>query len=186
MPRRGKKKTAEDLDRAFELAVIVTTFISGTLAQVVGAEQKIDLPPIIANIRRLSIIFIFPSILTILFWITINFMDDETWKMRLKVYSWSSIIFLLILECTELYTICRPPNYPEWLVYPLIIPILFAMAFPLIPFLLIKKILNRYKTVLLDTEFFTEKGMLGTLKRYVPFLLSYIVFWTSFFIATLT
>lgn len=184
MPRKGSKKIVEGLDHAFELALVLITVISGIIAQFVADEQQINLPPIIANMRRLSIVFVFPSILTISAWIVIYFIDDETQKMRLKTYAWSSIIFLIVLEVTELCVLCRPPRFPEWLNFLILFPFGLSMFFPLIPLLLIEHILNRYKTVLKDIDFFTWKGKFGTLKRYTPFLLSYIVFWLAFFAAT--
>ena len=179
MPRT-QKKIVEDLDHAFELAFVLITVIAGILAQFVSTEQEVKLPPIIANMRRLSIGFIFPSILTIVSWIAIHFSDDETKRMHLRTYSWTSIIFLAILEVSELYVICRPESYPEWINFPLLFPFLLGMIFPLIPLLLTRRILNRYRIILRDIPFFTDRGKLGTLRRYMSFVLSYIVFWLSF------
>jgi hypothetical protein len=98
MPKKGKNGTViEELNHAFELTLIIITIVSGIVSQLISIEQQIGVPPIIANVQRFSIIFIFPTVLTILVWILTYFFDDETQKMHLRVYAWSSIIFLSIL-----------------------------------------------------------------------------------------
>ena len=185
MPRKSKKEIIKGLDHAFELALILMTVISGILVQFVATEEEIKLPPIISNMPRLSIVFIFPSILTILTWIATYFIDNETQKMRLRTYAWSSITFLALLEVFELYVLCTPPNFPEWINDTvLVVFVLGVIVFPFIPVLFVKKILNRYRTVLKDIDFFSRKGRLATLLRYTPFLLSYMVFWLTFYGAT--
>jgi len=180
MPRKSKK-IVENLDHAFELTLIIITIISATIAQIVASdEQEINIPPIIANMQRLSIVFIFPSIVTILAWIAIYFTDNETLRMRLRTYAWSSVIFLIIVEIIELFAVCSPQSYPQWVDSILMSMIFITLFFPFIPFLLIVLILDRYKIVLKNIDFFTEKGKVGTSKRYIPFCLSYIAFWITF------
>ena len=184
MPRKSKKKIIENLDHAFELTLILITILSGTIAQFVADEQEVNLPPIIANMQRLSIVFIVPSILTILAWIAIYFIDDENWKMGLKTYAWSSIILLMIIEVIELFAVCRPPSYPEWINHFATAIIFVSLFLPLIPLWLIIQVLNRYKTVLKDIDFFTREGKVGKIKRYGPFVLALTVFWITYFATT--
>jgi len=181
--KKREKEIIEGLDHAFEFSLILITIISGTITQFVATDQQVDLPPIIANIRRLSIVFVFPSILTILTWVAIYFVDDETNKMRLRMFAWSTNIFLMMTAITELYVICLPPNSPQWVFIPLLIPVFGGMLLPFIPVVLIETIMNRYKTVLKDTDFFVKKGRFWWIKRYTPFALSYVSFWLSFLVS---
>jgi len=175
-----KKETVRELDHAFELALILINILSGILAQYTTMEQKeIVLPPIVANVRRVSIVFVFPTILIILAWVTSYFSDDETWRMRLKTYAWSSLIFLTLLASTEFYVISLPTNSPEWTLFPIAIPILPGMVFPIIPWLLMRKVLRRYKMEVGDIRFFAE-GKLGRLNRWLPFFLAWVIFWAAF------
>lgn len=180
MPRKDRKKSIEDLDHAFELALILITIISGIIAQAATGEEKEVLPPIVANIRRISIVFVFPTVFTILAWIGIYLIDGETWKMRLRTYAWGTILILLFFEVVELYTICLPPDYPQWVAILSTFFILISLLAPLIPLLLMTKILKRYKTALKDINFFTKEGKLATFLRYIPFCWSWITFWLAF------
>lgn len=180
-----KKETAKELDHAFELALILINILFGILAQYATTEQKeISLPPIIANLRRVSIVFVFPTILMILAWVVSYFFDDETWRMRLKTYAWRSLIFLTFLASTEFYVISLPQNPPEWAFYLLIIPLLFGLFLPIIPVWLMRKVLRRYRMELENIRFFAE-GKLGRLNRWLPFLLALCIFWAAFIMAML-
>lgn len=181
MPRKSKKKVIGDLDHAFEFALILITIISGIIAQATTGEEKELLPPIIANIRRISIVFVFPTIFTISAWIGIYFIDDETWKMRLRTYAWGTTLILLFFQIIELYTICLHKDYPQWVGILSVIFIGFSLMAPIIPLWLLSKILMRYKTVLKDISFFTEEGKWAWIKRYTPFFWSWITFWLAFF-----
>jgi len=179
------KKIIEDIDHAFELMLVIIVLISGMIVQLVGSPQQvISLPPIIANMHRVSIVFVFPSILIVLAWITAYFQDDETQKMRLKAFAWCLVLFLAIFEVFELYTVSRPENFPEWLNFPLVVLLLFGMLIPIIPYWLYRKILKRYKLVLQSTNFFAS-GKLAMLFRYLPLLFAYIFFWFAFYLAIL-
>lgn len=197
MPQERKKKIIEDSDHAFELALILVTIISGILAQYVPTQLEINLPPIIADMRRLSVVFIFPLILTILAWIIIYFTDNESWKMRLRTYAWSSIIFSVLLGVVEFYVICLS-KHVEWIDYIFVLgPFLFGLFIPIIPILLMRQVLKRYKMALGTIDYFSEGRKIpilyllkaplasGTLRRWAPFFLSYIVFWLAFFLTTL-
>lgn len=181
MSRPNKRKIAEDLDHAFELALILSSVISGTLAQYVSVTQEIDLPPIIANLKRLSIVFVFPFVLTVLLWITMYFTDNETWKMRLRTYAWSSIIFSGILGAIEFSVVCNVTTVSESLeALVFIFPTLLGIIFPIIPLVLIMIVLRRYKVALGDTDFFAN-GKRSLILRYTPLFFSYATFWLSLY-----
>lgn len=186
-------KKIENMDHAFELSLILVTIISGILAQYVPTEVEINLPPVIASMRRVSIIFVFPMILTIFAWIVSCFVDSESLKMHLRSYSWSSIIFSGILGVIEFYVVCSPKGSPEWLhaVF-LFILVIFGLMFPIIPIFFTWRILERYKMAYGTAWPFPykeEMGKLGRLVRYcifaLPFVLSCGVFWLAFLWTTL-
>ncbi|MDH5745057.1 MAG: hypothetical protein OEZ52_16065 [Candidatus Aminicenantes bacterium] len=181
MPRKSKKEIIEELDHAFELALILISIISGIIAQYAGTEQQEFLPPIIANMRRLSITFVFPIILTIVAWISTYFIDDENWKMRLRTYAWSSVVFSMLLEIIIFYVVCRPKNYPVWMDFPFALLLFLSQIIPIVPVFLVKNILKRYKTVLKDIKVFAEGKFRTFVNLYVPFLSSWIIFWLAFF-----
>lgn len=99
----------------------------------------------------------------------------------MRTYAWGSIISNGLLGVTEFIVICRPPSWVFDL--SLIFLVFLGLLFPVIPFLLVRKILKRYKLVLGDIDFFSEKGKLESVKRYSPFGLSYVVFWLTFLLA---
>jgi len=202
MSNKSKKKILEDCDHAFELTLILITIMLGILSQYVPTELEINLPPIIANMRRLSIIFIFPLSLTILAWITIYLIDNDYRKMHFRIYAWGSIIFSGFFGVIEFFVICHPiSSHPTWIdnVYSLFLLILtlLGLLIPTIPILLIKRILERYKMALGNTKFFESNRKIPipflfrvpitieTLIRYTPFALSYIVFWLAVFLTML-
>lgn len=186
-------KKIEGMDHAFELSLILISIISGILVSYVPTEAEIDLPPIIASIKRLAIVFVFPSILTILAWVLIYFIDNESLKMHLRSYAWSSIIFSGIIGVVEFYIICCPKTYRLGLDFVIVfVPVICGLVFPIIPFLLMWRILNRYKTAYSTISFFSYETkirkfgrVLGKIVRYLPFIFSYVVFWLAFAWATL-
>jgi len=178
MPRKSRREIVKELDHAFELALILITVISATIAQFVTTEQKINLPPIIANMQRLSIVFIFPATLAIIAWISIYFIDDESWQMRLKTYAWASITTLALFQVFELFTLCMPKTYPRWLDF--FIVLFFSAGMFFIPWLLTEKVLERYKMALKNINFFTVEGSRSKLIQLIPLFLSWVVFWLTF------
>jgi len=184
MPR-NRSKVIQELDHAFELALLLLSIILAIMAQFTVGEYQEFLPPIIGNIRRLSIVFIFPTILTIIAWITIYFINSETWKMRLRTYAWGSIILLTFFEISEFYVICRPSIYPPWLDFLMVLFLGPSVLFPVFSWWLIGKVLERYQIALKENEFFKGEGKLAKLKRRLPFLISWGIFWLAFYWATL-
>ena len=172
----------ENLDHAFEVALILVTIISATFGQYASTGQEMHLPPIVADLRRLSIVFILPSILAIMAWIGVYFTVSENWKMYLRTYAWSLLLFLMFLELLEFYVICGFTERPEWWSYTLIIPILFCLFVPIIPLLLIKRVLKGYERALRYKahRFFVLDGKLTLLRKYLPFILSWLTFWLVF------
>ena len=179
-------KKIEHLDHAFEVTLILVTIISATFAQYATVEQKIQLPPIIADLRILSIIFVFPSILAIIVWIGVHFTDDENRKMYLRTYAWSQLLFLVFMELLEFYVICGPTEgrpQIEWWFDLMVIPIFLYLVFPIIPLLLIEKILRGYEVALRYTahDFFVMKKnrksaiCIFIIKKYLPFVLSWLI-----------
>jgi hypothetical protein len=186
MPRINKNRIIGDADHAFEFVLIIITIISGIIAQAATGEEQHFLPPIIENIRKMSVVLVFPTIFTVAVWIFIYFTDDENWKMRYRTYSWGTALILLFFEAIELYMICLPKNHPEWAVAVPIFVGVVTFLVPVIPFLLLSRILGHYKTVLKDIPFYTEEGIWAIVKRYVPFVLSCATFWFLFFGAVYT
>jgi len=194
MSRQDSNKEIENLDHAFEVALILVTVISATFAQYATVEQ-LQLPPIIADLRILSIIFIFPSILAIIVWIGVHFTDDENRKMYLRTYAWSLLLFLIFIELLEFYVICVPTEgRSEWWFNLIFIPFLLYLIVPLIPLLLIEKILGGYEVALKYTahDFFVMKNnrksaiCVFVIKKYLPFALSWLTFWLVYFAGTST
>jgi hypothetical protein len=186
MPRINKNRIVGDMDHAFEVVLIIITIISGIVAQAATGEEQQFLPPIIENIRKMSVVFVFPTIFTVAVWIFIYFTDDENWRMRYRTYSWGTALILLSFEATELYVICLPKNHPEWAVDVPIFVGFVSFIVPVIPFLLLLRILGRYKTVLKDIPFYTEEGIWAKVKRYGPYVLSCATFWFLFLGAAYT
>lgn len=183
MQPEDTKEVAKDLDHAYELALILSSVLSGILSQYVSIQQELNLPPIIANLRRLSLIFIFPTILMILAWIMIYFTDNKTWKMRFRTYSWSSLFFLVGAEIVEFYVILVPKGSPVWVFFP-IAPFLIGFLIPVIPFYAVKKVLKRYRISFNETAFYCRKGRTGKILRYAPAFIAYLIFWLSFYLTT--
>jgi len=182
MPIKNNEKMVKDLDHAFELTLILSSLISGIMAQYVSVTQEITLPLIIGNLQRLSIVFVFPLGLTILIWIASYFANNESWKMYLRTYAWSSMIFEGLMELIMFFVICPFPMGFEYLgVFVFGIPFWFGIFLPLIPLLLIIVILQRYRIALETTTFFSRQGIVPTLLRYTPFTIAYILFWLVFF-----
>lgn len=180
----NKKEIIGNLDKGFELLLVLTTIISGSIAQFISGKENIELPPIIENLSRLSIIFIFPVIFLIISWVSTYFIDDENKKMHLRTYSWSLIITIIALEIIELYVLCRPENYPVWLDVIVIIPVFFVLLFPLLQFWLITKIHEKYRAELSNITFFSKLGKLGFLIRNFGVILASVTFWCFFMLVT--
>jgi len=181
----SRRSAVGDLDHAYELVLILLNILFGIFLQHTTTEEAESLPPIIANLRRLSIAFVFPVVLTITAWVCIYFVDDENWKMRLRTYAWSSAILLAVLEITVLYVVCLPPNSPDWLFFPMVVIFMLSTLFPVISWWLMRRVMERYRTSLKKLPFFTESGKMGTFKRLLPFGFSLGTFWLAFLLSTL-
>ena len=129
-----KKKIIEDLDHAFELALILITLITGILSQYVPTATEFELPPIIANLKRMSIIFIFPLLLAIIVWLGVYFIRNEDRKMFLRTFAWTSVILNAVLGFVEFYLFAFSKILPELLnAIVVVVPIIFGILFPVIP-----------------------------------------------------
>lgn len=176
-----RKNIIKDLDHAFELALIIFNIILAIIIQyVLGLDVK-ALPMIIENISKLTIAFILPVMITLVIWIIIHFIDNETWKMRLRTFAWSSIVFLIF---TITFTLLVVSIFPD-LMYSSDLTALYIVTMfliiPIIPLYLVSKVLNRYKKALNNIEFFTASGKSGSFKRYLPFLLSWGIYFVIVF-----
>lgn len=161
MPRKNKKKIVEDLDHAFEFTLILTNITTTALALgVSNIPQGLRGPLAFYS-------YILPAILAIVAWISIYLTDDKTWKMQLRTYSWSSVIILACLEFLHVFIAVFSWFY------------VFTLLFPFIPWVILTRILKRYKKGVGNIYFFTDSGLLGVLRRYMPFLLSWATFWAA-------
>lgn len=191
MSSENDRKIVERADRAFELLITLIVIITGLVSQylpivMTDPQQAANLPTVIANLKRFSLVFFLPLIATIAAWLVIYFIDNETGKMRLRVFSWGPIIFSTILGAAEYYAVFCSFLVPQWLHFALgIFVVYFCLLFPIIPLLVLTKIMQRYKMGLSNVNFFQGGGWLITAKRYTPFLASYIIFWSAYVLANL-
>lgn len=187
MHEEEKRKKIEDLDHAFELVLIIVNILFTSIILYVQAKPEKELPLIISSVQKISVLLVFPIVLTLVAWVAIPFVDDETWKMRLRTFSWGSLILLVMIQITEFYVMSR--NLPsaenmQWFDYIFMLVFLFGFLIPTIPSLLMRRILKSYGKVSPESHFFKVKGIRGNLNRYISFAFSILVFW-SFFILTI-
>ncbi len=173
-------KTVADLDHAYELSLVLTSIFSGILVQFVS-DKPVELPPIIGNLQKFSVVFVLPTIIMIFAWILIYFTDNKVRKMQLRTYSWALLILTATLELIELYVVVvRLPEGPTWLAYSVLIPLGFSFIFPVIPFLLLRSILKRYKMELGPTYPKSRNRLTMAIKDYVPVVIAWVVVILSF------
>jgi hypothetical protein len=183
MTQRPENGVVEGLDHAFEFLLLILSILFSVISLYTTTEEH--LPLVMRNVRDLSVLLIFPTVLTIIAWVSIHFTDDENWKMRLRIYSWASVLLLAVVHLMEFYIVCRGGLITEavyWYDYPFIV-LSYAGLLGVIPLWLITKVINRYKTGLKDSSFFTLKGKRRILNHYGPFVVSLLIFWLAYLLA---
>jgi hypothetical protein len=187
----GETRIVERADRAFELLITLIIIITGVVDRYLPTamedpQQATNLPTVIANLKGFSLVFFIPLIGTIGAWILVYFTDDETLKMQLRVFCWGSIIFSAILGIVEYYAVFCAFLVPQWLHIMLGLFVIFScLLIPIIPLLILRKIVHRYKIGLSNADFFQGEGWAAAAKRYAPFLVSYVIFWSAYNVANL-
>lgn len=177
----------EDFDHAFEFILVAINVVSAMIAQYAG--QLKEPPPIVATVGRFLVSMIFPTILTIIVWTMSYFTDDETWKMRLKSYSWGYAISLSFFEVAILIVISIGPTFPHGPTFFFLPDLLIAAFFmlsvfiPVVPFFILRRILKCYNSRLKEIAFFTERGDIGEIKRFIPILMAWLTFWLTISLA---
>jgi len=183
MTRKLENEVVEGLDHAFEFLLLLLSILFSIISLYTTTEEH--LPLTMRDIRDLSLLLIFPTILIIFAWVSIHFTDDENWKMRLRIYCWASVLLLMVIHLSEFYIVCRGGLLTETVYWYDYIFILFASAglLGVIPLWLINIVVNRYETGLQYSFFFTLKGKHRILNRYGPFVVSLLVFWLAYSLA---
>jgi hypothetical protein len=183
MTQKPENEVVEGLDHAFEFLLLILSILFSIISLYTTTEEH--LPVVMRDLRDLSVLLIFPTVLTIIAWVSIQFTDDENWKMRLRIYCWASALLLAGVHLMEFYIVCRRGLLTEvvyWYDYPFII-LSLASLLGVIPLWLITKVINRYKTGLQDSSFFTLKGKHRILNYYGPFVVSLFIFWLAYSLA---
>jgi hypothetical protein len=183
MTQKPENEVVEGLDHAFEFLLLLLSILFSIISLYTTTEEH--LPLVMRDIRDLSVLLIFPTALIIFAWVSIHFTDDENWKMRLRIYCWTSALLLAVVHLMEFYIVCRGGLLTEavyWYDYPFIV-LSLAGLLGVIPLWLITKVINRYKTGLQDSFFFTLKGKHRILNHYGPFAVSLFVFWLAYSLA---